>query len=78
MTTRTNPEGYSVANESRWRYPANGEPAPHGTHVQLLTEGGKQVPGVWTSDGGFIAWAPNIKRDKALEEKLFNAAPTKE
>ncbi len=68
--SKINPEGYAVAEESRWRYPANGEPAPSGAHVQLLTKGGKQVPGVWRDDGGYIAWAPNIKRDKKLEKEL--------
>ena len=69
-TSKINSEGYSVADESRWRYPANNDPAPQGAHVQLLTIGRKQVPGVWRDDGGFIAWAPNIKRDKELEERL--------
>lgn len=58
-----------TANESHWRYPANGDPAPLG-EVQLLTKGRIAVNGQWTDDGRYIAWAPKIKRDKALEERL--------
>lgn len=60
----------AVAAESWWRYPAAGEPAPKGTDVCLLTEGGIQVTGVWSDDGGFIAWAPKIKRNKAIEAQF--------
>lgn len=60
----------AVSNEARWRYPANGEPAPAGVDVQLLTRGGIQVRGTWDSSGAYIAWAPMIKRDKELEKRL--------
>lgn len=60
----------TTSDESRWRYPANGEPAPAGSEVQLLTVGRICVTGFWTDDGRFIAWAPKIKRDKELETKL--------
>ncbi len=70
MTEKINSDRYAVSDEARWRYPANGELAPTGVRVQLLTKGGVQVPGVWLDDGGFIAWAHNIKRDKDLERRL--------
>lgn len=60
----------AVAAEARWRYPANSEPAPPGVTVQLLTRGGVSVRGVWNDLGDYIAWAPMIKRDKELEERL--------
>ena len=59
-----------TASESHWRYPANGDVAPRGVGLTLLTEGRVQVTGEWSDQGGYIAWAPKIKRDKALEEKL--------
>lgn len=58
-----------TSNESRWRYPANGEPAPGGDSL-LLTVGRVTVLGTWTDDDRFIAWAPKIQRDKPLEERL--------
>lgn len=58
-----------TSNETRWRYPANGEPAPSGD-VLLLTYGRTTVVGTWTNDGRYIAWAPKIQRDKELEERL--------
>lgn len=60
----------AVAAEARWHYPANNEPAPPGITVQLLTRGGVSVRGVWNDLGDYIAWAPMIKRDKELEERL--------
>lgn len=68
--TKINNEGYATAPESRWHYPAAGEPAPDGAVVQLLTKGRIQVQGVWTDDGRYIAWAQNLQRDKELEERL--------
>lgn len=59
-----------TATESHWRYPANGEPAPRGVGLCLLTIGRVMVMGEWRDDGGYIAWAPKIKRDKELESKL--------
>lgn len=61
-----------TANESYWRYPATGKPKdqPPSGDVLLLTEGRISVTGVWTDKGGFIAWAPKIKRDKQLEQQL--------
>lgn len=62
-----------TASESHWRYPATGRPEdqpPKGVGLLLLTEGKVSVTGDWTDNGGFIAWAPKIRRDKALEEKL--------
>lgn len=59
-----------VSNESHWRYPAAGDVAPQGVGLQLLTKGRVQVAGMWRDDGGYIAWAPKIKRDKALEEQI--------
>lgn len=58
-----------TSNEGRWRYPANGEPAPGGDSL-LLTVGRVTVLGTWTDDDRFIAWAPKIQRDKPLEERL--------
>lgn len=65
-----NTEGVAVGDEIGWRYPAAGRPAPPGATVQLLTKGRTQCKGVWSDNGGFIAWAPNYKRDKELEERL--------
>lgn len=65
-----NVQEHAVANESYWRYPANGELAPPNVGVQLLTIGGIQVTGIWCDDGGCIAWAPKIKRNKDLERRL--------
>ena len=65
-----NSQPVAVSDESRWRYPANGEPAPSGVYVQLLTTGGVQVRGIWRDNGQHIAWAPMIKRDKELEQLL--------
>lgn len=59
----------AVSNESHWRYPANGDIPPRGVGLCLLTIGKVQVIGDWTDDGGFIAWAPKIRRDKELEER---------
>lgn len=66
---------YHASNESWWRYDGmlyNGVPlpAPKGEKVALLTKGGQQVIGVWQDNGGFLAWAPLIKRDKQVEELL--------
>lgn len=62
-----------TASESHWRYPATGkaeDQPPKGVGLLLLTEGKISVTGDWTDTGGFIAWAPKIRRDKALEEAL--------
>lgn len=67
---KINPEGVAVSTTSCWLYPAAGYPAPAGAVVQLLTKGGIQCKGTWSDDGRFIAWAPNLQRDKALEERL--------
>lgn len=45
------------------------DPAPRGVKLTLLTTGKVQVVGEWR-DGMYIAWAPLLKRDKALEERL--------
>lgn len=66
----TNPDGVVTAPLARWHYPAAGEPAPTGAIVQLLTKGGVQVQGIWRDNGFYIAWAPQLKRDKELEERL--------
>lgn len=61
----------ATANESHWRYPITGrveDQPPKGVGLLLLTEGKISVTGDWTDNGGFIAWAPKIRRDKALEE----------
>lgn len=61
-----------TAAESYWRYPATGLPKhqPPSGEVWLLTEGRIGVPGKWSNEGGFIAWAPKIQRDKDLEKRL--------
>ena len=69
-TPKINGEGFAVAPEASWQYPAAGVPAPKGAIVQLLTKGGVQVQGIWRNNGYFIAWAPNLKRDKELERRL--------
>ena len=65
---RINSDGYATALTARWHYPAAGELAPPGVMVQLLTIGGKQVQGTW-QDEHYIAWAPNLKRDRVLEQQ---------
>lgn len=46
------------------------DPAPRGVKLTLLTAGKIQVTGEWADSGMYIAWAPLLKRDKALEERL--------
>lgn len=55
-----------------WTY---GVPPDKGSKVQLLTIGGIQVSGRWYGNWGdaFMAWAPNIKRNKPLETQLWAA-----
>jgi|GEM_PF-5570076 len=55
-----------------WNYEP---PSDRGSKVQLLTIGGIQVSGRWFGEWGdaFMAWAPNIKRDKKLETLLWKA-----
>lgn len=55
-----------------WNYEP---PKDRGSKVQLLTIGGIQVNGRWFGEWGdaFMAWAPNIKRDKRLEQLLWDA-----
>lgn len=55
-----------------WNYSI---PPDKGAKVQLLTIGGIQVSGRWYGDWGdaFLAWAPNIKRNKVLERLLLDA-----
>lgn len=60
----------SKMKEPCWHYPANGEPAPKGELVQLLTIGGVQVQGIWRDNGCYIAWAKNLVRDVELERRL--------
>ena len=56
----------TVSEDVYWRY----DPAPRGTAVLLLTEGGIAIKGHWQNGGGFLAWHPLPKRDHALEEKM--------
>lgn len=64
-------KGYVASEDSSYRYPKAGDPLPPGgAKVLLLTAGGICVPGHWTSDGRFLAWAPFPKRDKEKEAKL--------
>lgn len=72
-------EGYSIKNyiaaepgSIHWNYEP---PKDKGSKVQLLTIGGIQVSGRWFGEWGdaFMAWAPNIKRNKALETLLWDA-----
>lgn len=63
-------EQVATAPTSRWHYPANGEPAPAGVTVHLLTRGRVVVRGVWNDMGDYIAWAPMLQRDKELEARL--------
>jgi hypothetical protein len=44
-----------------WRDPA-WAPPPRGAKCLLLTEGGVAVIGLWSDDGGFVAWSPLPKR----------------
>lgn len=55
-----------------WNYEP---PKDRGSKMQLLTIGGIQVSGRWFGEWGdaFMAWAPNIKRDKKLEALLWDA-----
>lgn len=64
---KINPDGYATALVARWHYPAAGELAPPGATLQLLTAGGIQTQGIWRDSGAYIAWAPNLKRDRKLE-----------
>ena len=60
----------AVGAVARWQYPHIGEHAPAGVVVQLLTQGGVAVRGVWNDLGDYIAWAPMLKRDKEIERRL--------
>jgi len=60
----------AVGSVARWQYPHIGERAPDGVAVQLLTRGGVAVRGVWNDLGDYIAWAPMLRRDKDLEERI--------
>lgn len=44
-----------------WRNPALDAP-PRGCKLLLLTTGGVAVIGLWSDDGGFVAWSPLPKR----------------
>lgn len=50
----------AVAGEPGWRY----DRPPVGKKVLLLTEGGVAVIGLWSKDGGFVAWSPLPKVKK--------------
>lgn len=72
-------DNYSIKNyiaaepgSIHWNYEP---PKDRGSKVQLLTVGGIQVSGRWFGEWGdaFMAWAPNIKRDKPLERLLWDA-----
>lgn len=68
------PKEYIAAAPGRifWNYTI---PPDKGAKMQLLTVGGIQVNGRWYGEWGhsFLAWAPNIKRDKDWERKMMAA-----
>lgn len=58
-----------VAGNADYRYPLAGdEPAPAGTAVLILTEGGVCRPGIWQD--GDLAWSPYPKRNRKKEELI--------
>lgn len=59
--------GHLAASPTAFNYI---DPAPRGVKLTLLTIGKVQVVGEWSDIGGYIAWAPLLKRDKELEERL--------
>jgi hypothetical protein len=63
-----------AAEPCGWRYekPAHGG----GAKTQLLTIGGMSVVGQWRGELGehYLAWAPLLKRNKALERELLERA----
>lgn len=56
----------------QWNYVgwASHPAPPGGVKLQLLTKGGVTVLGTWSDNAGFIAWAPLLQRNKALEEAM--------
>jgi hypothetical protein len=65
-------DAYAANGEAIWHYfkDPKARPCPRGIKVQLLTRGFTTVTGEYTNEVDYHAWAPVIKRDKALEERL--------
>ena len=59
--------GHLAAAPTAYNYT---DPAPRGVKLTLLTKGKIQVTGEWVDGGGYIAWAPLLRRDKQLEKEL--------
>jgi len=64
LSENANISAYSATpGEVYWREPEQQAP-PTGKKVLLLTRGGVAVIGLWTKNGGFVAWSPLPKRIK--------------
>lgn len=72
MNTRKIQDAATEGGTESWRYfkDPSAPACPRGCMVMLLTVGKIPVRGQYTNEVDYIAWAPMIKRDKALEERL--------
>lgn len=69
MTDFVVKEAVASSHTPEWKDPLV-TPAPPGTSVFLLTEGGVAVRGVWREDGGFVAWCPLPAKPDWLKDRL--------
>lgn len=71
MNIRKIQDATTEGSSETWRYfkDPNAPAYPRGCMVMLLTVGKIPVRGHYTNEVDYIAWAPMIKRDKALEER---------
>lgn len=70
MNDRTLTDRVVTSFDPEWRDPLV-DPAPAGSSVLLLTEGGIAVRGVWSEKGGFVAWCPFPREPKWLKQRLM-------
>lgn len=70
MSNDTINERVTTSHHPEWIDPRV-TPAPSGSSVWLLTEGEVAVRGVWTDDGGFLAWCPFPRKPAWLETRAL-------
>lgn len=65
-------DAHAANGEAVWNYfkDPKAPRCPRGGKVQLLTIGGSQVPGHYSGEEDYLAWAHCIKRDKEKECQL--------
>lgn len=69
MSDDVRSERVATSAEPEWIDPLV-HPAPMGSSVWLLNEGGVAVRGQWRDDGGFVAWCPFPKMPVWLKRRL--------